>query len=83
MTADILVFLISGATVTFGAALIGFALLRLIELRTSRTRMWGAIADWAAANEAASTYRTAVRRERPWREWTLRLDQTEPERKER
>lgn len=59
-------FIQAGGIVTiFGV--VGHRALRLFEF--DRIRFWGAIADWAAANEAAARYRQAVRKERPWREW--------------
>jgi hypothetical protein len=57
-----------GIVMTFG--LLGHRLIRFFEFKfPTRSRVWGALADWAAANEAAADYRLAVRRERPWREW--------------
>lgn len=67
---DTFIFLGTGGALISVFGLVGFRILRFFDF--DRSRLWGAIADWAAANEAASRYRTAVRLERPWREWHLR-----------
>lgn len=61
------VFLAVGGGIVTVFAMLGHRLVHFFNF--DRSRLWGAVADWAAANEAASRYRVAVRLERPWREW--------------
>lgn len=65
--ADVFLFLTIGGGLVAVSGLLGYRVIRVFDF--DRAKMWGTIADWASANEAAAAYRLAVRRERPWREW--------------